>query len=1525
MDLTPDSPSTIATPPSRWALATQGDPGALRELAGSYWYCAYVWWRRAGLDAEAAGTATVASFTCWITARLPRMEDSGAGVMREWLPPRLAELAAEGWELDGEPAIVIEPEWAEGRYADEPEGEPDTVFHRRWTLTVLEFTMQALRAEYAARGLETLFAEVSPFVGFEGADEAQAHYAAAAERAGMTTGALKREVFDFRTHHREVLRSIVADTVADPADINSEITALLCACELPGAAAPLPTAIRTFKPDELLARAMNTVHMTSGGLGKWKPASNEEIARLFPQYETLGLIGRGGMGAVYRARQVALDREVAIKLLPLEVSADKAFADRFVREARAMAKLSHPNIISVFDFGTTGEGHLFFVMEYVEGANVSQIIRGPGLGPDQAVAIAGQVCTALAYAHGKGVVHRDIKPANVMVSTDGTAKVADFGLARVAGADPADFGQTVTGTIMGTAEYMSPEQKRGMAVDHRADIYSVGVMLYEMLCKEPPQGAFEPPSQRAGCDARLDQIVLKAMHRMPEGRYQSTTEMKLDLEAAGTPLPAAPQRRLPPPRGNAGVNRIPLAPPPKESHTGLIFTVIIVALVAGALYLLNRQEPRPDKPVAHAPKASAPVLVSPSDSAFIGPPVPAIAEKSEVMPDAVLPAQPLTGPKDLLAGVDVARDAVHGQWQMTSEGLSVSKNGNTDPGRSELLGFNYVPPEEYDFEIEFTIQDGVREISQTLPFAGRTILWKMGCLLDELTFFHFGSQLDGKSPTAKERTEAVVRLPRLEPNQRYRSMVEVRRGSLRALLDGQEVLRWSGDFQRLAGDGNLQLPNPQQLGVAAWNTGVLFHKAEVRPPAIANLAAVPRSAPGWTDLLAGVDLKRDVLSGDWRMENGELVSREDETTHRTLELPVAKVPGNYDLRYRLTRRKPGAAVYFAARSGNMGGALMFDGWVGLERQTGAVFVGDDSLAEGARVVQPEPFFDVMGRHELLMQVREDRVTASLDGKKLLNRKVGLARLNQIDGSFLRAGQRPGPIFAVGVCGGEVVFHSIEMKAEDPPMVAAAPALSALVAASNDPRLVKLEAAFKARFDSDAQKPYLALAAALNQSYLANGVARLRVAAQAQGSLDEVTALDAEKAAIGRGEGVPANDDAGTPEALKIFRTSYRMAMAKYNADRAKTAGQLYDMYLASLDGYMAELTRANKIDDAKKIKALREEVAAKKAEATRVAGAELPKAGSTAAPRTPDPAAPTGNPAGGGNAQSAAKWIVANGGSCQIAKGTLETEVETEKEIPVGKFEIRGLFLIRRPASRPPLADGDFQVLRGIKTLRAVSLRAQKVGDAAFTFLADSPDLASINLDEMSELTDGVLPPLAGAKKLTAFVLTGAKNFTGKGLDKMRWLPALTTADFLGCGVGDDGLKALLAAPKLRTLRLSSASGTVTDAGLAALANHPSLYDLNLDLCTGLTDAGFAALRGLKTLGVLGASGTGFGDAAAAAFANHPGLRQLNLSNTPLTDAGLAKLAALTKLQTLNVRDSKVTRAGVEAFKKAVPKCLVMQ
>src|SRR4030095_1219839 len=257
-------------------------------------------------------------------------------------------------------------------------------------------------------------------------------------------------------------------------------------------------------------RALLRRGMAAGGSADWAPPGVEGLAAFCPGYQIEALLGRGGMGAVYRARQPSLDRLVAIKLLPLEISADEEVAARFRREARALARLQHPNIIAVHDFGTTTEGHLFFVMEYFDGTDLACLLRGGKLDVAQALDVVRQTCEALQFAHAQGVVHRDIKPANVLVDRDGRVKIGDFGLAKLTGTNDLRD-QTQPDTTFGTPDYTAPEQWRGQA-DHRADIYSLGVIFYEMLTGEVPHGVFDPPSKKAAVDARLDPVVLRAVH-----------------------------------------------------------------------------------------------------------------------------------------------------------------------------------------------------------------------------------------------------------------------------------------------------------------------------------------------------------------------------------------------------------------------------------------------------------------------------------------------------------------------------------------------------------------------------------------------------------------------------------------------------------------------------------------------------------------------------------------------------------------------------------------------------------------------------------------------------------------------------------------------------------------------------------------------------------------------------------------------------------------------------------------------------
>ena len=292
---------------------------------------------------------------------------------------------------------------------------------------------------------------------------------------------------------------------------------------------------------------------------------------LFPQLEILELIGQGGMGAVYKARQKELDRIVALKILPPHIGRDGNFAQRFSREAKELAKLNHPGIVTIYDFGKvdlprcvegadevlsgkdTSQNVLtsevdplyFFLMEYVDGLNLRQLLHGERIASREALAIVPQICDSLQFAHDHGIVHRDIKPENILMDRRGNVKVADFGLAKMManateseGFD-SDFRVhiesnqvTESGEIMGTPKYMSPEQTESQqTVDHRADIYALGVVFYQMLTGELPDRRIEPPSKKVRIDVRLDEVVMRAFEQKPELRFQQASVFKSQIES----------------------------------------------------------------------------------------------------------------------------------------------------------------------------------------------------------------------------------------------------------------------------------------------------------------------------------------------------------------------------------------------------------------------------------------------------------------------------------------------------------------------------------------------------------------------------------------------------------------------------------------------------------------------------------------------------------------------------------------------------------------------------------------------------------------------------------------------------------------------------------------------------------------------------------------------------------------------------------------------------------------------------------
>lgn len=296
-----------------------------------------------------------------------------------------------------------------------------------------------------------------------------------------------------------------------------------------------PESVHGLDPRALFARVLGSQKPSSSG-GVWNPPSPKALQAELPQFEIAEIIGRGGMGAVYRARQPALDRLVAIKVLPAEVAEDDSFAIRFQSEARTLAQLQHPHVVTIHDFGQTDAGLWYFVMEYVSGGDLGALIKKGPVPSARVVEIGGQITSALEFAHRHQVIHRDIKPANVLLTTEGHVKVADFGLAALAShAGNSDFRLTATGAVVGTPDYLAPEQRMGDPVDARADLYSFGVLLYELLTGHLPLGTWEPPSRLVDSDPRLDGIIRRALRGDPDLRYGDAARMRADLAQIAHP------------------------------------------------------------------------------------------------------------------------------------------------------------------------------------------------------------------------------------------------------------------------------------------------------------------------------------------------------------------------------------------------------------------------------------------------------------------------------------------------------------------------------------------------------------------------------------------------------------------------------------------------------------------------------------------------------------------------------------------------------------------------------------------------------------------------------------------------------------------------------------------------------------------------------------------------------------------------------------------------------------------------------
>jgi len=433
------------------------------------------------------------------------------------------------------------------------------------------------------------------------------------------------------------------------------------------------------------------------------------------------LLGRGGMAVVYRATQLSLGRPVALKVLPTALASDRQFVERFNREASALARLSHPNIVGILDKGVEGETY-YFVMEYVEGKSLrDRLLREGNLPPEEARRLMEGICAGLEYAHKHGIVHRDLKPGNILLDASGTPKLADFGIARIIGQDTSRQPQlTSEHMVMGSAEYMAPEQRQSAAaVDHRSDIYALGVILYQMLTGKLPVGTFRPVSHLVpGLSSAVDRVVRKALAPEPSDRFGSVAEFRAALSHAFAQSTARPARR-------AAVRRRKSTSAAPVAAAVAVAGVAIVVLI---LALTSRSTRRPmPAPTPHPRTANA------------------VVERPPVKPTTPQPTRPATTERPTeSAAVQVAL--------------------------AEVRNYILAHPDDYQGQIE-RLKNIIVNSREEVATAARAELRRVTEALEAAIADHFARQRKKAEELLAERrfSEALAELAKLPANLRTKN------------------------------------------------------------------------------------------------------------------------------------------------------------------------------------------------------------------------------------------------------------------------------------------------------------------------------------------------------------------------------------------------------------------------------------------------------------------------------------------------------------------------------------------------------------------------------------------------------------------------------------------------------------------------------------------------------------------------------------------------------------------------------------
>jgi serine/threonine protein kinase len=670
--------------------------------------------------------------------------------------------------------------------------------------------------------------------------------------------------------------------------------------------------------------------------------------RRLGHFEILAEIGRGGMGNVYKGYDEQLQRTVAVKVLPAELARDAEFVKRLHAEARAVAKLDHENVVSVHFSGQASDHH-FFAMQYIQGESLARRLeRCEHLAVDAALDVAEQTLAGLDAAHAEGLIHRDVKPGNILIES-GTERVVlvDFGLVRTVGEGSRI---TAAGTVLGTVDYIAPEQARGASVDHRADLYSVGVLLYRLLAGNLPFAADNPSAViyrhihetapplcevASNVPAEVGEIVARLLAKDPADRYQTAAEALDAIRACRH------QQTVAPPVTQAEPAKALL--PRKQRSRQFRVAAIVASLVAVALLIAMAVAPQllsrdgdsdrptetttaaadvPDKEPPRNTPASEPAVVERSNTADeatahdaaelkLQPsddplePLLQVAARSDVVDLNLDPGNALPRGRwvDVLRHLDLSWHVVSGEWRREENGITV------DPSPMSRIMLPVEIDGDYDLRAEFTRTTTDKCVNIMIPVGQRACQLTLAGGEQKV---HGLGMIDGHGACAPENP-AVFRPGSLVKERRYRVLISVRikndEATVDASLDGKPLIAWEGKQSSLSIAPVWQLPYQKRAGLGANDATVTFHAASLRSVSgTTKLTAAPsepfEQAPeeSWNDLLAGVDLDRDTIQGYWcRLEEGIAVAPASAGESNVRLMLPEVVEGSYDLVAELTR------------------------------------------------------------------------------------------------------------------------------------------------------------------------------------------------------------------------------------------------------------------------------------------------------------------------------------------------------------------------------------------------------------------------------------------------------------------------------------------------------------------------------------------------------------------------------------------------------------------------------------------------